>query len=488
MTGVEGRKGHAEASSFRSPMQDVDRLERATPSTNPLLSEDFEKSRWISLYLVYFIMFIGSVGFSVSLPVLWPFLERVGGSKSFLGFIVASFSIGQMVANPIFGFWSNKSSASYPLAFSMFMAFVGNVMFCFCDSFKGEEGEIFMLVARTLTGFGGGNAAVCRAYIAGATTTEERTKVMACASAGQGLGFIVGPAIAAVFVPLNIDIRSGVFVFDYLTQPSYFSALINLGCAVVVLCSFVDVRKSLAYLRVTQPLLQENNGTNRSGDSDADLHFDAGISPSSIGIVSCLINFFGVLCVFATMETIATPMLMDEYSLARHEADFYVGFLFGVSGVVATISLVSTTILIKHMDERKLLVVLLTICMGGLVLGLPFGDGITPCKEVWCWKTPQIPAVRFVLSCVIVTFAYAGAQLLVYSIFSKVLGPSPQGVMMGLLAVMGSLARIVGPVYVTNLYVSDGPFYAFLGLVGLLLLCTILVTVTFRKLKPHPEM
>ena len=139
--------------------------------------------------------------------------------------------------------------------------------------------------------------------------------MMAFASAAQGLGFIVGPAIAAVFVPMGIDITKGVFVFDFLTQPSYFSALINFICAVLIMFMFLDVRKSLHHLRVSQPVLEHNHTTdqiNRVLDV---------ISPSYIGVTSCLVNFFGVLCVFATMETIATPMLMDEYALDRHDAE-----------------------------------------------------------------------------------------------------------------------------------------------------------------------
>ena len=155
---------------------------------------------------------------------------------------------------------------------------------------------------------------------------------------------------------------------------------------------------------------------------------------------------------------------------------------------MATGSLIATTKLIKFVDERKLLIILLLISVGGLILGLPFGHGSTPCSEAWCSSTAQIPVLRMVLSIVIVTFGYAGAQLLVYSLFSKVLGPSPQGVMMGLLAGMGSLARILGPVYVTNIYVSDGPFLAFSGLVGLLLVCTGCILSTYPKLRPHPQL
>jgi cell division inhibitor SulA len=41
--------------------------------------------------------------------------------------------------------------------------------------------------------FFAGNVAVVRSYISGATTLKERTGAFANASAGQALGFIIGP-------------------------------------------------------------------------------------------------------------------------------------------------------------------------------------------------------------------------------------------------------------------------------------------------------
>lgn len=41
--------------------------------------------------------------------------------------------------------------------------------------------------------FVAGNVAVVRSYVAGATSLKERTSAMANMSAGQALGFILGP-------------------------------------------------------------------------------------------------------------------------------------------------------------------------------------------------------------------------------------------------------------------------------------------------------
>jgi hypothetical protein len=54
-----------------------------------------------------------------------------------------------------------------------------------------------------------------------------------------------------------------------------------------------------------------------------------------------------------------------------------------------------------------------------------------------------------------------------FSLFSKLLGPGPQGVMMGWLTSSGCLARAIGPLYITQLYADYGPRITFMVASGL---------------------
>jgi MFS family permease len=51
--------------------------------------------------------------------------------------------------------------------------------------------KYWMLISRFLMGVGACCAAVLRSYTSGATSTEERTSVLANLSACQGMGFIM---------------------------------------------------------------------------------------------------------------------------------------------------------------------------------------------------------------------------------------------------------------------------------------------------------
>uniref|UniRef100_A0A5F5PIN4 Major facilitator superfamily domain containing 8 n=1 Tax=Equus caballus TaxID=9796 RepID=A0A5F5PIN4_HORSE len=157
-------------------------------------TEEHYKSRWRSIRILYLTMFLSSVGFSIVIMSIWPYLQKIDetADASFLGWVIASFSLGQMVASPIFGLWSNYRPRKEPLIVSIFISVAANCLYAYVH-LPASHNKYYMLVARGLVGFGAGNVAVVRSYIAGATSLQERTGSMANTSACQALGFILGP-------------------------------------------------------------------------------------------------------------------------------------------------------------------------------------------------------------------------------------------------------------------------------------------------------
>lgn len=88
-----------------------------------------------------------------------------------------------------------------------------------------------MLIARGLVGFGAGNVAVVRSYIAGATSLQERTGAMANTSTCQALGFILGPVFQTCFALIG---EKGV-AWDIIKLQ------INMYTAPVLLASFLGI-------------------------------------------------------------------------------------------------------------------------------------------------------------------------------------------------------------------------------------------------------
>merc|ERR1712176_318831 len=67
------------------------------------------------------------------------------------------------------------------------------------------------------------------------------------------------------------------------------------------------------------------------------------------------------------------------------------------------------------------------------------------CDLEWCEYTPAVTLVQFYLGYAISAISFPYCMAICQAVFSKVIGPRPQGLWMGLLTAAGSFARILGP-------------------------------------------
>ena len=74
--------------------------------------------------------------------------------------------------------------------------------------------------------------------------------------------------------------------------------------------------------------------------------------------------------------------------------------------------------------------------------------------------------------------------LITITLLSKVIGPRPQGLWMGILTAAGSLARICGPIFVSMIYKEFGTYWTY-GLTAISLAMAIAGTLaTYTRLVP----
>ncbi len=141
------------------------------------------KSPWFSLYICYVILLLGGVQFSIYFTSMWPYLLSVlfdvnsyflkkqcfkhflfflsqldpDVNLYFYGFVISSFSFGQMLSSPLFGYWNQKTkSTRYPVMFGMMITSVGNLLYALLPTIGGSNSKWLMLVARFLVGLGSG--------------------------------------------------------------------------------------------------------------------------------------------------------------------------------------------------------------------------------------------------------------------------------------------------------------------------------------------
>ncbi|XP_035935312.2 major facilitator superfamily domain-containing protein 8 isoform X1 [Halichoerus grypus] len=479
-------------------------------------TEEHYKSRWISIRILYLTMFLSSVGFSIVIMSIWPYLQKIDqtADASFLGWVIASFSLGQMVASPIFGLWSNYRPRKEPLIVSIFISVAANCLYAYVHV-PASHNKYYMLVARGLVGFGAGNVAVIRSYIAGATSLQERTSSMANTSACQALGFILGPVFQTCFALIG---EKGV-TWDTIKLQ------INMYTAPVLLGAFLGVLNIILIL-----ILLREHRVDDSGRQCKNVNFEEASTDEvqvpqgnidQVAVVSTNVLFFVVLFIFALFETIVTPLTMDMYAWTREQAVLYDGIILAALGVEAVIIFMGIKLLSKKIGERAILLGGFIVVWVGFFILLPWGnqfpkiqwedlhnnsipnttfgeiiitlwkspredhsEGPTGCpvEQAWCFYTPMIHLAQFLTSAVLIGIGYPSCNVMSYTLYSKILGPKPQGVYMGWLTASGSAARILGPVFISQLYTSLGPRWAFSLVCGIVVLAILLLVVVYKRL------
>lgn len=143
---------------------------------------------------VILVVLVDLIGFGIVLPLL-PFYAKDLGATAFqTGWLFSIYSIAQMVASPLWGRWSDRVGRRPVMILSTLGASVAYLAFAFSHTYW------LLFVSRLAAGLMGGNIAAAQAYVADVTTPENRAKGMGLIGAAFGIGFAVGPAIAAVLL------------------------------------------------------------------------------------------------------------------------------------------------------------------------------------------------------------------------------------------------------------------------------------------------
>ncbi|TRY99357.1 hypothetical protein DNTS_014897 [Danionella cerebrum] len=105
-----------------------------------------------------------------------------------------------------------------------------------------------------------------------------------------------------------------------------------------------------------------------------------------------------------------------------------------------------------------------------------------PPTQSWCMYTPVIHLAQYITTDILIGVGYPTCNVMSYTLYSKILGPKPQGVYMGWLTASGSGARTLGPVFVSHFYTHLGPRWAFSVVCGIVLGAIILLSAMYKRL------
>lgn len=487
-------------------------LLRPTDPGSIVETQQEHKSRWWSIRVMYLTMFLSSVGFSIVVTSIWPYLQKIDPSADtgFLGWVIASYSLGQMIASPLFGLWSNHRPRREPLVVSICILVAASCLYAYVHV-PAAHNKYYMLIARAFIGFGSGNVAVVRSYVAGATSLSERTSAMANISAFQALGFILGPAFQAAFTligEVGVTFKAIDLQVNMYTAPSLMGAFLGIVNIILIFAIFREHRVD-DHGRHTGSINYESEGMDTAKDSEEPV--------DQIAVISSNLLFFIILFIFAIFETISTPLTMDMYAWTRTQAVFYNGIILAAIGVESVIVFITVKIISKKTGERILLLGGLVAIWVGFFILLPWGNQYPsiqwadiqnstkhnstvlvsslstsanhtaeptgcPATQAWCFYTPIIHLAQYITSDIFIGLGYPVCSVMCYTLYSKIIGPKPQGVYMGWLTAAGSAARTLGPVFVSEIYTHLGPRWTFGVICGIVASSLLHLVAVYKRL------
>ena len=135
---------------------------------------------------------LSGMGFGLILPG-FPFVAEKLGVPHWAGpMVLGLYAIGQFLATPFWGRYSDRFGRRPLLMGSIAGGMVGHLICAFAPN------AFVLAFGRLLTGLMGGNIPVAMAYAADISPPEQRAKTLGRVGASLSLGFIVGPMVGGL--------------------------------------------------------------------------------------------------------------------------------------------------------------------------------------------------------------------------------------------------------------------------------------------------
>jgi MFS family permease len=152
--------------------------------------------------------FVDMVGLLMIIPLLPFYVKTLGGSGVDLlgmhfgiglisGFIVAAFTVAQLLSAPMWGRFSDRVGRRPTLLIALGAAAIAYLIFGFAHSLA------VLFLSRIVQGAGGGTVGVIQAYVADSTDPKDRARALGWLSATTNLGVALGPVLGSFAITLG---------------------------------------------------------------------------------------------------------------------------------------------------------------------------------------------------------------------------------------------------------------------------------------------
>ena len=377
---------------------------------------------------------LSTVGFGLVLPTFLFYAQNLGATTAIATVIIATYSMGQFIATPLWGRLSDRIGRKPVLLISIFCQSI-------CFMALALAPNLWMLaLARFMGGIVSGNISTAMAYVSDSTNEEKRAKWLGYIGASVSIGFMTGPAIGGLLG--GQDASSA-----------------NLFYPGIVAASIAFMTGIIAIFFLKESLKPENRNPNTNKKSS--LLKNWGLVFKRPVLAEIVLLGFLMMFVTGTFETIF-PLWT--------EARFYWGPMqvgYSMTYIGLTVTLVQVFVVgrvVPLLGEANVI----RLAFIGYSIGL--------------FIMAQAPS--WVVMMVGLTFsASSGATFgtAASSFVSKVAGDNEKGFVLGVYQSCGWLGRISGPLAVGVVFSAIGvnaPLY--LGIL-VLIPCIIIISVVAKK-------
>jgi len=355
----------------------------------------------------------------------------------FGGLLGALYSLTQFITAPLWGGISDRVGRKPVLLISVFGLFLSYVLWFFSGSFT------LLIVARAVGGLMSGNLSIASAVVSDITDFKTRSKGMAVIGIAFAFGFVFGPALGGILSMYNPIVHHPEWE-AYGINP--FSAAAGLAAVL----SFINFFTILKYFPET---LKKGVASPHSQRSINPLKLFKPLPIKGVNLTN--LSYFFFIMAFSGMEFTLTFLAVERLGYTSMDNAYmfiFIGFFIAMvqGGYVRRKA--------HKVGERKMALQGLITIMPGLIL-------LAYAQSTW-----MLYFGLFFLS--------VGSALAIPCLTSLVSFYSPedmQGRSLGIFRSLGSLGRVVGPIYASLVYWKYGSVTAYVTGAILILLPAMIV-------------
>lgn len=386
--------------------------------------------------ILFLTVLLSGLGFGLVLPGFLFFAENLGASPALATAIIATYSLGQFIATPVWGRASDRYGRKPVLVITMAGAVLSYLLLAYATNLW------VLAVARFLNGIMAGNLAVAMAYASDATPPERRAQGMGRVGGAISLGFIIGPALGGALGGADAA-----------------SATLRLpGLVAAGVCAFTLVA-TLALLRESLPAAKRQSAERLKSEPGLLGSFAQVARRPVLGRLVAVA--FAVSLAMGVFETIFPLWSNARFGWGPRE----VGWSFTYLGLlVAIVQGLLVGLLVPRFGEHRLVITGLCAYVAGLLI------------------MTQAPAWPLMMAGI--TFTAAGGALYtttIASLVSQQASADERGLVLGVFQSAAWLARTLGPPGGGLLFSSLGTNAPLLAGAAMILPCIFAVSLTLAR-------